>query len=207
MASFDRYTNYTEKTSFSGVVAGDKKPFLEVEMNEVQEIFNTKLKRIAEVLGKSVTPLSGGNVSYSAGVVTVANSIVIAEQLSAFIESASVTLDSTNNIGVVVLEEVDATYQSSLKEYGLVGGTSMTNPILDNRTTTETTRRKLVTVTLQAVSAVPSDTATKKYVEIGRVSGSTFSLAVNDRIGQLEKQMGGLTFRVTDGVLYVDYED
>ena len=208
MAAFDKYTNYTEKTSFSGVVTGDKKPFLEVEMNEVQEIMNTKLKRVVEAIGgKSIFPVGGGSISFSSDVVSVTGCVVLAEQLSAYIESASFTLDGTNTKAVAVLEEVDADYTTALKEYGLIGGTPMTNPILDVRTTTETTRRKLVTVTLQALSSVPSDTDTKKYVVIGEVSGGSFSIAVNDRVSKLEKQMGGLTFRVSDGVLYVDYEE
>ena len=50
MASFDKYSNYNENTSHSSIIFGADKPVLEVELNEMQQIINTKLSRIITAL-------------------------------------------------------------------------------------------------------------------------------------------------------------
>ena len=83
MASFDKYSNYNENTSFSGVVFGSEKPVLEVELNELQQIFNTKLSRlITALLGtSSIAFLENSDVSYNSSMklARVQNCIVITD--------------------------------------------------------------------------------------------------------------------------------
>ena len=73
MASFDKYTNYKDNAGVSSVVFGAEKPLLEVEMNEVQEIQKTMLRRaIKNILGDGITDKSkityhGTNIKIAEG--------------------------------------------------------------------------------------------------------------------------------------------
>lgn len=54
MTSFDKYSNYAENTAHSSIVFGADKPVLEVELNELQQIINTKLSRIITAILESM---------------------------------------------------------------------------------------------------------------------------------------------------------
>ena len=70
MASFDVYSNYKDNAGVSGVVFGAEKPVLEVEVNEVQEIQKTMLRRaIKNIMGDGITDLS--KVVYEDGAVKI----------------------------------------------------------------------------------------------------------------------------------------
>ena len=86
MADFTKYTNYTEDTSFSGVIVGANAPVLEVELNEIQEIQNTKFRRIMQSIGDGVFITSDGSVTLSSNIVTVTNCAIVSEGFLAFID-------------------------------------------------------------------------------------------------------------------------
>ena len=108
MPDFSKYSNYDEKTSFSGVTFGANSPVLEVEQNELQQIQDTKFKRLTEILGSCVHPLSNGSVAFNSDTnkLTLTNCVAIAEGFSAFINSAEVTMSGTNKVAYVKLEEI-----------------------------------------------------------------------------------------------------
>lgn len=56
MPDFSKYSNYSEKESFSGVTYGANSPVLEVEQNEMQQIQDTKFKRLTDIIGSCVHP-------------------------------------------------------------------------------------------------------------------------------------------------------
>ena len=176
MSSFDKYSNYTEDTSFSSVVFGAEKPVLEVELNELQQIIDSKIKRITGVLGSCIVPLSNGSISYSSSAkkLTISKCVIITESgLTAFIDYLYVSI-SAGEVYIKVQEiEVDST--SILKEYGNTDGNTITNTIIDSRFNMETTKRKIVVYTIMNGSAVPSDTDTEKYVRVGKLYGTTFT--------------------------------
>lgn len=205
MPDFSIYTNYTEKTSFSEVVMGNESPVLEVEINELQEIVNTKVKRLAQVFGACVTPFSNGSITFNESdkKVTLTNCIALSGEFSAFIPSASVVVSDTKKIAYVKLEKVSVTGNSTLKEYGNTDGSNLTNPIIDNRVGKETTRRNVIKFTVIAGVSIPSDTDTIKYVRVGEFNSKTFKKS-EDRITKLENQLNGLIFTIENGVLYVD---
>lgn len=205
MPDFSIYTNYTEKTSFSEVVMGNESPVLEVEINELQEIVNTKVKRLAQVFGACVTPFSNGSITFNESdkKVTLTNCIALSGEFSAFIPSASVVVSDTKKIAYVKLEKVSVTGNSTLKEYGNTDGSNLANPIIDNRVGKETTRRNVIKFTVIAGVNIPSDTDTIKYVRVGEFNSKTFKKS-EDRITKLENQLNGLIFTIENGVLYVD---
>lgn len=176
MPDFSKYSNYNEQTSFSGVTFGANSPVLEVELNEVQQIEDTKFKRLTDIIGDCVHPMSDGGVSFNAStkVLTLTNCVVIAHGFSAFISSATVTLSATNKYAYVKMEQKTANGATALKAYGNTAGASISNPIYDSRVGTETTRRRFIAVTLSAGSSIPANTDTITYAPVGEYDGSDF---------------------------------
>lgn len=211
MADFNKYSNYNENTSHSSVVFGADAPLLEVELNEMQQIINTKLSRIiTAMLGtSSVAFLEDSSLSFnsSMNLARVQNCIVVTNNgLTAFIGDTTVGVTSTKNILYVKIQEETKTSADTLRGYGNTIGSVITNTIKDSRSPVETTRRKVVTWTLQSGSSVPADTETTKYVKIGTFDSATNTVTpvVTNRIEKIEGQLNGLTLGVDNGLLYVD---
>lgn len=202
MADFTKYTNYTEDTSFSSVVFGAYAPVLEVEQNEIQAIQETKFKRLTEIIGSCVHPMSNGSIVLSGTTLTLTNCVVLAHGFSAFIPSASVSLSASNKYAYIKLEEKTVNGNTNLKSYGLTTGSAISNPINDVRVGKETSRRKLIEVTIVSGSSIPSDTDTIKYVPIGVLeSGEFIAEYALDSLVDL-----GLSVD-SDGALCVTYDD
>lgn len=211
MADFNKYSNYNENTSHSSVVFGADAPLLEVELNEMQQIVNTKLARlIKSILGtSSVAFLEDSSVTYSSStkLARVQNCLVVTDNgLMALIEDTTVGVTSTNKYLYVKIQEETKTSADSLRKYGNTIGSVVTNTIKDSRSPVETTRRKVVTWTLQSGSSVPADTETTKYVKVGTFdsTSNTITTEVTNRIEKIEGQLNGLTLGVENGLLYVD---
>ena len=176
MANFDKYSNYNENTSFSNVVFGSEKPILEVELNEIQQIINSKIKRIAGVFGSCVVPLTDGSISYSSSTkkITISKCVIVTESgLTAYVNY--IYADIVAGEVYFKVQEIDVDLSSILKENGYTNGNDVTNTILDSRFNIETTRRKAVVYTVMNTSSVPADTDTEKYVRLGKLYGTTFT--------------------------------
>lgn len=215
MGSFDKYSNYDESTSHSSIIFGADKPVLEVELNEMQQIINTKLSRIIKaVLGtSSIAFLEDSSLSFnsSLNLARVQNCIVVTDNgLTAFIEDTTVGVSSTNKFLFVKIQEEIKTGDDTLRKYGNTIGSVIDNPIMDSRSSIETTRRKVVTWTLQSGSSVPKDTNTTKYVKIGTFDSTTGKITpeVTNRIEKLEKQLNAMALGVDEnGLVYVEVAD
>lgn len=206
MGNFDKYSNYNENTSFSSIVHGADKPVLEVEMNEMQQIVNTKVARIVKAIGACVLPLADTSLVFDKGtkVLTVADSIIYADGgLTAYVKSAQVTLSNTNKCAYFKVEEVTATMNTELKEFGNTAGAKVTNTIKDNRSPIETTRRKVVQYTLMSGASVPENTTTVKYVGVG-----TFNVDLNSFVDEKATSIADLGLSVNEsGEMCVTYEE
>lgn len=170
MGSFDKYSNYDENTGFSSVVFGSDKPVLEVELNEMQQILNTKISRLIKVLGNCVTPLSDGNINFNKDTqeLTLTDCVVLEKSgFTFYVKSATTTLDSENKYAYFKVEEVDLDSKSSMREYGNELGDLVPNPIRDSRSPAETSRRKAISYSLLSGSYIPENTDTLKYVSVG----------------------------------------
>lgn len=172
MPDFTRYTNYTPKTAFSGVVFGAKSPVLEVEMNEIQQIFNTKLKRLSKFLGNVVIAEPDGGVTFDPVTLemTITKCTALAGAMTAFIPTASVTLTEEEPVAYLRLEERVVTGKDTLHEYGLLSSeTEVENPAIDPRIGVETSRRKVVEVTFMCGEELPktTDPDSCQYIHLG----------------------------------------
>ena len=147
MASFDKYTNHRDNAGVSGVVFGAEKPLLEVEMNEVQEIQKSMLRRaIKNIIGDGVTDLS--KIVYEGGAVKVKESCALAVD-GYMVESTGLSLTASSGTVYLQVWEETATYSETLKKEGnQQDNATVTNWFKDNRSDTETSRRKVVKYTL-----------------------------------------------------------
>lgn len=126
---------------------------------------------------------------------------MIAHGFSAFISSASVTLSTTNKNAYVKLEEKTVNGATALKEYGNTAGGSTSNNIYDSRVGTETTRRRLIAVTLSAGSSVPADTDTITYAPVGELVDGEFVAEY------VMNSMTDLGMTVQNGMLCYTFDD
>lgn len=212
MANFSKYSNYNENTSYSSVVFGADAPLLEVELNELQQILNTKLNRLVKTVlgGSSFTALTPNSITYNnvAKMLTFNDCIAVADNgWTAYVHGAALQLNTTSyNAVYVQLQEVEKVYSDTLKSYGNTVGGNVPNTMKDGRSPVETSKRKVITFTIKTGSTVPADTETTKNILIGSWNGSTLALtrSITNRIEKLESQMGGLTLGVENGLLYVE---
>ena len=147
MASFDKYTNHRDNAGVSGVVFGAEKPLLEVEMNEVQEIQKSMLRRaIKNIIGDGVTDLS--KIVYEGGAVKVKEGCALAVD-GYMVESTGLSITASSGTVYLQVWEETATYSETLKKEGnQQDSATVTNWFKDNRSDTETSRRKVVKYTL-----------------------------------------------------------
>ena len=147
MASFDKYTNHRDNAGVSGVVFGAEKPLLEVEMNEVQEIQKSMLRRaIKNIIGDGVTDLS--KIVYEDGAVKVKEGCALAVD-GYMVESTGLSITASSGTVYLQVWEDTATYSETLKKEGnQQDSATVTNWFKDNRSDTETSRRKVVKYTL-----------------------------------------------------------
>lgn len=147
MASFDKYTNHRDNAGVSSVVFGAEKPLLEVEMNEVQEIQKSMLRRaIKNIIGDGVTDLS--KIVYEGGAVKVKEGCALAVD-GYMVESTGLSITASSGTVYLQVWEETATYSETLKKEGnQQDSATVTNWFKDNRSDTETSRRKVVKYTL-----------------------------------------------------------
>ena len=85
-------SNYNENTSHSMVAFQPNKPLFESELNELQQIEGTKIKKLISAMGDCIVPISeDGGVIVSNGTVTVSDCIILAGSMTAYVKSASVS--------------------------------------------------------------------------------------------------------------------
>lgn len=205
MASFDKYTNYKDNAGVSGVVFGAEKPLLEVEMNEMQEVQKTMLRNaIKSIMGDGITDL--GKITFSDGTLSIGDKCALSVD-GYLVECTGLSIElEDNQTAYLQVWEETVSYGDTLKEEGNQQSTDeVQNWFKDNRSQTETSRRKVVKYTLStfvdsnkhnlAIASVNNGIMTKLCKE---VSMSSLSKQVID----LRVQMGTLE----DGVLGVEVD-
>lgn len=179
MADFTHESNYTEETSFSKVVFGSSAPVLEVELNELQEITDTKLKRIHDVIGKYVYVRGSFNTNSSGNThqVTITDCTIIFNGFSAYVDSMNtvVTISGPVNVYFEIIKG-RVTGDTALYKYGnTTRGVTIENPIYDSRLGSETSQREQVKINLRFSSQSLEDTDNTVYIHIGLFIDGVFN--------------------------------
>lgn len=172
MPNFDKYSNYNENAGVSGVVFGSGANVLEVEMNEMQEVQRTMLRRLVKnVVGDGVSDTS--KIEYADGVFTVNEGCAFT--VNGYViecNGLSISDVTDGNIYLQVWEDV-ATSSDTLKEGGNQQKGKVTNYFKDSRTDSETSRRKVLKYTLAT-----SEDSEKENLLLATVESSVMTLEV-----------------------------
>lgn len=202
--SFDKYSNYREDAGVSSVVFGATKRVLEVEMNEMQEVQKSMLRRVVKnTIGNGVTDLS--KLVYEKGEVKVLSGCALAVN-GYLIECSGLSTKVTNgNVYLQVWEET-VSCEGTLKKGGNQQSTeTVTNYFKDSRTPAETTRRKVMKYTLSLDTNEERQNLLLAKVENGVMTKLCREVSMeklNDKVIDLQVQMG--TFG--EGVLGVEVD-
>ena len=196
MASFDKYSNYKDNAGVSGVVFGAEKPLLEVELNEMQEVQKTMLRRaIKNILGDGITDIS--KVVYEGGALKIKEGCSLAvDGYLVQCTGLSISASAGETVYLQVWEDT-ATYGDTLKTEGNQQSSSaVTNFIKDNRSQAETTRRKVVKYTL----AKTTDSA-KHNLKIATIESSGYMTKQVREVNYFKLQNQVIDLRVQMGTL------
>lgn len=174
MGDFDKYTDYNPNAGITAVKIGFKKPVLETEFNEMQEISRQRLaKLVSDQIGEGIYGL--GTMNYSGGVFTISNEkAIVAGEL---IDITSLSLSSLVNGNKVYLDVFDkeVSYLDTLKNKGNQQETSFqTNYLVDPRVLVETNRRVVLAYTLSKTNA----TSGHRYLLLGTITSGAFVRSV-----------------------------
>lgn len=202
---FEKHSNYNNKSSFSSVVFGSEKPVLEVELNEAQQIVDTKLHMLARaVIGKgaSLTPLNDRSVVYNATdkKYTLKDCIAITENgWMAYIDEVSISVNYLSPHIYLEVRESVKTCDDQLREYGNSSSSKVvTNTMQDSRFPFETTRRKVITYSLTASYQELSDTETVKYIPIATYdsTNNVVNRIITNRVERIEQFLEDLGYTI-----------
>lgn len=214
MPDFGKYTNFTPETAFSGVVFGAQAPVLEVELNEMQEIFNHKLKLLATMMGDSLLVPTSGSVSYDLDTMelTLTNCVAVSEGFIVLIPLSKVFMSAENTVAYLRLTEKTVTHEDTLTAYGAVSGETIENPIIDTRVGVETSRRKVITFELECSDTMPLNVPGSNvvFVKVGELSAitedaegnpvapGTLGFSVTNVINNLTETLNSIESKVTN---------
>lgn len=207
MASFDVYSNYKDNAGVSGVVFGAEKPVLEVEVNEVQEIQKTMLRRaIKNIMGDGITDLS--KVVYEDGAVKVKEGCALVVD-GIMVECTGLSQTVTSDTVYLQVWEETQNYADTLKEEGnQQDSATVANWFKDTRSDVETSRRKVVKYTLAtttnparhnlAIAKVANGVMTRlvKEVNFNNLSNTVIDLQV--QLGTLGEGVMGVEVDLTN---------
>lgn len=207
MASFDVYSNYKNNAGVSGVVFGAEKPVLEVEVNEVQEIQKTMLRRaIKNIMGDGITDLS--RVVYEDGAVKIKEGCALVID-GIMVECTGLSQIVTSDTVYLQVWEETQNYADTLKEEGnQQDSATVANWFKDTRSDVETSRRKVVKYTLAtttnparhnlAIAKVADGVMTRlvKEVNFNNLSNTVIDLQV--QLGTLGEGVMGVEVDLTN---------
>lgn len=151
MPNFDVYTNgYTESYPYTGVIFGKDAPLLEVELNEMQEIINKKIRNTSYHLTSGLlhpTRIAVARSSDSSLAVSLGVSHILSEKGEVIRYDCYYNGLQLNRalLAHLVYEEADGTSVIPNSESNAVGQ-YLTNKIIDSRLGTLSTKRKLIKV-------------------------------------------------------------
>lgn len=191
---FSKYSNYRDNAGVSSVVFGAKSAILEVELNEMQEIQKTFMRRaIGGVMGDGISNINA--MSYGGGTFRIDKGcIILVAGYPIKCTGLTISAPAGSNIYVQVWEDV-VNYSEILNEEGnQQSTTAISNYFRDSRALNETTRRKVLKYTLAtAVNNARHNLLIAKINERGtlvKIAKEINYHSLYDKVTNLEIQTG-----------------
>ena len=169
MASFNNYTNYDKDSNFKTVVIGAGSKVLEVEINEMQEIwFNTYQRFVKDFVGNGV--LNIGKYIVDNGKLTIKNESMLVDGYIIDIPQSEIPI-SIGDFAYLKVWEDTVDYNSPIYYKGnSQSSQTVKNYIMDERIGEETSRRIQVRYALVTDPGELESTETDHYLKIGQLT-------------------------------------
>lgn len=195
MSNFDKYTNYNDTAGVSSVVFGADAPVLEVELNEMQEIQKSFLRKtLKNLIGDGISDKNA--ISYSNGTLSIANGCFF-NVGGYLIQCTGLSIAVTEGTVYLQVWEETVDHTATLKTEGNAqSSATIPNYFKDSRYPIETSKRKVIKYTLSTTTD-----SSKQNLAIASVSGSTPIKIVK------EINLTKLSDKVFDLQTYIGYYD
>lgn len=163
---FSKMSNWNPESGVSMVRFGADAPITEMELNEMQLIQNDRRKELVKYLITNGLSKEG-TISFTSGTLTIQNKHAFVDGYHVFIDSASVSVANGQTVYLNVFEQTTVGPSDTLKKYGNVNGTTITNYIMDSRYNQEISKRVVVAYELSTTQKTGA-----KTLVIGTVNSS-----------------------------------
>lgn len=195
MSNFDKYTNYNDTAGVTSVVFGADSPILEVEMNEMQEIQKSFLRKtLKNLIGDGISDKNA--ISYSNGTLSIASGCFFSVG-GYLLQCTGLSIAITDGTAYLQVWEETVDSTATLKTEGNEqSSTTIPNYIKDTRYPVETSKRKVIKYTLST-----STNSSRQNLAIASVSGGTPLRIVK------EINLTKLSDKVLDIQTYIGYYD
>lgn len=163
---FSKMSNWNPESGVSMVRFGADAPITEMELNEMQLIQNDRRRELVKYLITNGLSKEG-TISFTSGTLTIQNKHAFVDGYHVFIDSASVSVANGQTVYLNVFEQTTVGPSDTLKKYGNVNGTTITNYIMDSRYNQEISKRVVVAYELSTTQKTGA-----KTLVIGTVNSS-----------------------------------
>lgn len=184
MADFSNRYRYNKDAGFSSVLFSGDTPVLEVELNEMQEIWREKIRMIfRNYLGDGLFNLGTMSYDNDTKIFVIQNEQAVVDGELIPITSLTINADEGQNIYLDVFEK-DVDYTDTLKKYGNEQETVLVeNEMFDPRVLEETTRRVVLAYTLSLTNA----TVGHKYLHLAQIVDGDYEVRANGLGGMVQR--------------------
>lgn len=140
--NFSKLSNYDKNANAELVRFGADAPLTEAELNELQLIQNNRrYDLIKAICGNGLT--DSGEIKYSNGVLSIKNKTAFVDGYMVYIDQINISFSPNAKVYLNVFE-TEVGVNDTLKKYGNVNGSDITNYIKDSRYEQEISRRIVI---------------------------------------------------------------
>ncbi len=185
MADFSQNDKFNPEAGFSSIRFSGDGFVLETELNEMQKIFQNKVKTIFKnYLTDGIFNL--GTTEYNAGVFTIRDEVAVIDGEILQITTLTIEADEGEDIYLDMWTK-EVTFEDALKRFGNEQTEdTVPNEILDQRALEETTRRFVTAFNITKTTGEEDH----QYLLLGTITDGEFEQKVSGIGGKLDKSGG-----------------
>lgn len=176
MIDFTQPSKYNSDANYSQVKYGADCPVLEVELNEIQETAQDRIRKLADTfIGNGISGEGKYTYESAKGLLTIKDEYAIVDGISVQINKLTLLVNNNSSAYLKVWEE-EINSLSKVKYLGNNQETTyLPNTLIDDRVGEETSRRLQIKYDL-----VTTNTDSNcHYLKIGEVKNSKFTITCN----------------------------
>ncbi len=183
MPDFSQPNKFNKDAAVSSVKFGGDTFVLEVELNEMQEVWREKLRSIfRNYFGDGI--FNNGTMTYDSD-----NMIFVIDDEDACVDgevihisNLSISAQEGDNIYLEVWDK-EVTFQDTLKKYGNESEIGVTNHLLDERVLEETSRRIVLSYTITKTNGVSG----RRYIHLATIIDNDIEVVATGLGGMVQR--------------------